>query len=788
MLHNSIYIPSFIKSKTITFALLCLFFMPLSAKNENTVEERKYTFIPQPNGLTSQTGHFILKGEITVSIPSEESFMHAFNQLKRVLDKTSVKLSTKSDEAKSPVSFVLDNNLPDEAYKLTVTSEKIEITANSAGSGLFYGVQSLLQLMPAEIYDEKTALSLHSILVPAVTINDAPRFPYRGAMMDVARNFLPKEEVLKFLDLMAAYKMNRFHFHLTDDQGWRIEIKKYPKLTEVGSYRSQTQLGHSDYYYPRRYDGIAKRGFYTQEEIKEIVKYAADRFIIVIPEIEMPGHSSASLASYPELSCGLGKAYVVRDYFDVFDEVYCTKENVFSFLEDVLTEVMELFPSHYIHIGGDECPKKAWKKCTHCQELMKKEELKSEEELQSWFIHRIERFVNSKGRDIIGWDEILEGGLAPNATVMSWRGETGGIIAARQGHNVIMTPGSKCYFDFYQEDPEFAPLAMGGFLPIDSVYNYNPIPSALLPEEQKYIIGTQANIWGEYIQTPEYFEYMAFPRLAAIAEVQWTNPENKDFEQFTYRLDNEFKKLDYLQVNACRNLYESNINGKWNVNKKRYEVSMNTFSLDTEIRYSLTDSVITPQSLLYTAPFPITKKTTLYAAVFRNKEQLAKTTRKTFTVNKATGSRYESNFSSTQESAEYRLALTDGLFGYPKNLRCWTVFEGDSVQIDLDLNKKQKIRKVIFSALWRPWKIIWPPKSVEISVSEDGWHFIPLKKESLLFDNNLNEGSRFPYSILLPKTKARFVRLNFQSFGVCPEGYFDENQPSKMAFDEIEVY
>lgn len=253
------------------------------------------------------------------------------------------------------------------------------------------------------------------------------------------------------------------------------------------------------------------------------------------------------MAAYPEFSCGLGKTYVVRDYFDVFDEVYCPKENTFTFLEDVLTEVMQLFPSHYIHIGGDECPKKAWKKCSHCQALMKREGLEDEEALQSWFIHRMERFVNSKGRDIIGWDEILEGGLAPNATVMSWRGEEGGIEAARQKHKVIMTPGDRCYFDHYQESPEFAPLAIGGFLPLDSVYAYDPTPAVLTSEEQSYIIGTQANIWGEYIQTPEYFEYMAFPRLLAMSEVQWTQPGNKNFDSFLRRLDKEFRRLGFLR-------------------------------------------------------------------------------------------------------------------------------------------------------------------------------------------------------------------------------------------------
>ena len=788
MIQNFVGNLSDFKYKITAIALMCFLYIPLSAKNKNKVDERNYSFIPLPNAVTSQSGNFILEGKITVSIPEEKSFMNAFYQLKKVLDKTSVKLSATSNDARSSICFLLDNNLPDEAYKLAVTAQGIRITSNSNGSGLFYGVQSLLQLMPAEIYDTNKTATKKTVKIPFVTINDSPRFSYRGAMMDVARNFLPKEEVLKFLDLMASYKMNRFHFHLTDDQGWRIEIKKNPKLTEIGSYRHQTQIGHSDFYYPRRFDGKEKQGFYTQEDIKEIVKYAAERFITVIPEIEMPGHASAALASYPELSCGLGKTYVVRDYFDVFDEVYCTKEETFHFLEDVLTEVMDLFPSHYIHIGGDECPKKAWKKCSYCQDLMKKEELKNEEELQSWFIRRIERFVNSKGRDIIGWDEILEGGLAPNATVMSWRGETGGIIAARQSHKVIMTPGSNCYFDFYQEEPEYAPLAMGGFLPIDSVYNYNPIPAQLLPEEQKYIIGTQANIWGEYIQTPEYFEYMAFPRLAAMAEVQWTNSEKKDFRNFTLRLEEEFRRLDLKEVNACRNFYETNITGNWNAEKKRYEVTMSTFSPDSEIRYSLKDSTISHGSSYYKSPVPIRKKTTIHAAVFRNNKQLSKTTFRTFTVNKATGSSYNVNFQPGKQNVNINQALTDGIYGYAENLRCWSVFDGDSLQVIVDLKTKQRIMNVNFSALWRPWNSIWVPKSIEISVSDDGRRFTYLKKESLFFDIRRNEGSRFPYSILLPKTTARFVRLNFQSFGDCPVGYFDENQPSKMAFDEIEIY
>lgn len=618
----------------IRYWLLAMSFIYLSCGRVADDVEANYGIIPMPNELAPMQGVYVLQGKKTVAVPSGEAAMKVFHYLEDALKNTSVTLKDISETGKADICLSIDNSLPNEAYTLEVSSDRINISSNETAAGFFYGVQSLLQLMPAAIYDGDRKYE-GKIRIPAVSITDAPRFPHRGAMMDVGRNFLPKEEVLKFLDLMAFYKLNKFHFHLTDDQGWRIEIKKYPKLTEIGSYRKQTQIGHSDYYFPRRYDGKEKRGYYTQEEIKEIVKYASDRFITVIPEIEMPGHASAALASYPELSCGLGKTYVVRDYFDVFDEVYCPKEHTFEFLQNVLTEVMELFPSHYIHIGGDECPKKAWKKCAHCQHLMKWEGLPNEEALQSWFIHRIEQFVNSKGRDIIGWDEILEGGLAPNATVMSWRGEKGGIEAARQRHKVIMTPGKKCYLDYYQESPEFAPLAIGGFLPLDTVYNYNPLPAELTPEEQAYIIGVQANIWGEYIQTPEYFEYMAFPRLLAMSEVQWTQPEHKDFESFARRLDKEFERLDYCGVNACRNFYEVNQAGAWNKSQQTYEVTLNTFCPDADIYYAVNDSTVNTSSSLYETPIPLDEDATVYSAVYRDGKPLGKVTRESFAVNKA---------------------------------------------------------------------------------------------------------------------------------------------------------
>ena len=745
-----------------------------------------FCVIPMPNSLTAASGSYVLPGETAVSLPEEENAQKVFRYLEDALQNTPIALKAVPQGTEADIRLATDSTLANEAYRLEVDGQGVRIASNATGAGWFYGVQSLLQLLPPDIYDSSKPFA-EALEIPAVHIEDAPRFPHRGAMMDVGRNFLPKEEVLKFIDLMASYKMNVFHFHLTDDQGWRIEIKKYPRLTEVGSHRPRTQIGHSDYYYPRRYDNKEQRGYYTQDEIREIVRYAADRFITVVPEIEMPGHASAALASYPELSCGLGKTYVVRDYFDVFDEVYCPKENTFRFLEDVLTEVMDLFPSHYIHIGGDECPKKAWKKCAHCQALMKREGLPDEEALQSWFIHRIEQFVNSRGRDIIGWDEILQGGLAPNATVMSWRGEEGGIEAARQKHRVIMTPGVRCYFDFYQSVPEEEPMAMRGFLPLDTVYAYDPLPAALTPEEQAYIIGTQANIWGEYIQTPEHFEYMAFPRLLAMAEVQWTQPEQKDFKDFARRLDKEFRRLDLRGVNACRNFYEVDASGAWKKTDGIYEVDLHTFCPDAEIRYALNDSVVTATSPLYESPIALTEDAVVYAAAYRDGKPLGQVKPTAFAVNAATGCTY--SYSETPSLGDLCdiHSLTDGHRGQARDHHRWLTFHRDTMQLVLKLHQPEKISEVSFASLWRPWNTLWPVRAARVSVSMNGEHFVSVTDSLLTYDFSPTEAVRFPVSLCFPEVEAAFVRLELVGGGPCPKGYYNEGKPSDFALDEIEI-
>ena len=431
-----------------------------------------------------------------------------------------------------------------EGYKLTVEKNNIILEA-SAPNGLFYGIQSLIQMMPA--IEERQS----EIKIQAAVINDYPRFEWRGLHLDVCRHFMPKAFVLKYIDYMSMHKYNTLHFHLTEDQGWRIQIKKYPRLTEVGSMRKETIVGRGNT--PEKvYDGIPHGGFYTQEDIKEIVEYAAKRYVTVVPEIEMPGHALAALASYPELGC-TGGPYEVSTRWGVFKDVMCAgNENTYKFLQDVIDEVLALFPSEYIHVGGDECPKDSWKVCPLCQQKIKELGLKNEHELQSYLIQRMEKYINGKGRKIIGWDEILEGGLAPNAAVMSWRGEAGGIEAAKQHHYVVMTPGSHCYLDHYQADPASQPQAIGGFTTLEKIYNYEPVPAVLSAEEAKYIMGAQGNVWTEWMATPSHVEYMVYPRAAALAEVVWSPKEGRDYANFKERMRSQILRYNAYGINYCR--------------------------------------------------------------------------------------------------------------------------------------------------------------------------------------------------------------------------------------------
>jgi hexosaminidase len=503
--------------------------------------QKPLPLIPYPNEVILKTGEFNINSQ-TVIYALEIADQEALWLRDLILKYAGTELIITSVKPKNNfIELLLKPGYNKAAYELKANSKSISIFA-SDNSGIFYGIQTFWQIISREEANS---------LFPALNIKDEPAYSWRGMHLDCSRHFFSPEEIKKYIDYLAMYKMNVFHWHLTDDQGWRIEIKKYPKLTEISSKRKETLIGRPSK--DQQFDGKEYGGFYTQEELKEIVKYAEQKHITIVPEIEMPGHSLAVLAAYPELSCK-GESFETGTWWGVFDDVFCAgNDSVFVFLQNVLEEVISIFPSKFIHIGGDECPKIRWETCEKCQLRIKTENLKDEHELQSYFIRRIEKFLNSKGRQIIGWDEILEGGLAPNAAVMSWRGTSGGIAAAKENHFVVMSPGNPCYFDHYQSsDKSNEPLAIGGYNPLDSVYAYNPVPSELNNEEAKFVLGAQGNVWTEYMKTFDHVEYMAMPRMAALAEALWTYPQNKDITHFKARLKEHTTLLNKLKVNYCK--------------------------------------------------------------------------------------------------------------------------------------------------------------------------------------------------------------------------------------------
>jgi hexosaminidase len=527
--------------RMIFFACACIFFIGQAAPQK--ASPGGPCIIPRPAKLEVGAGSFQIGPKTSIVFDSRSSDVPEVAEYlaARLGPPTGFSLAVRSAVGNVPEDAILLrtgdvlSKLGAEGYQLSVSKKGIKIEAASP-AGLFYGVQTLLQLLPAEVEGPGKAEGV-PWKVPFVKIEDRPRFVWRGAHLDVGRHFFPKEFVKKYIDLLAKYKMNTFHWHLTEDQGWRIEIPKYPRLTEVGAWRRESL-----------HDGIPHGGFYTQDDIREVVAYAKKRFITIVPEIEMPGHSLAALAAYPELSCSGGPFEVCTEW-GVFNDVYCPgNEKTFEFLEDVLTEVIGLFPGEFIHVGGDEVPKVRWQNCVKCQARIKAEGLKGEDELQSYFIKRIEAFLSAKGKRLIGWDEILEGGLAPNATVMSWRGIEGGIEAAKSGHDVVMSPTSHCYFDYYQGLFD-EPWAIGGFLPIDKVYAYEPLPAELPAEQAKHILGAQANVWTEYLSESSQVEYMLLPRLLALSEVVWSPKDLRGFADFSRRIIPHYDRLAEAALN-----------------------------------------------------------------------------------------------------------------------------------------------------------------------------------------------------------------------------------------------
>ncbi len=689
--------------------LLIAFFLVLGSP----IILAQYNIIPQPNSIQSGAGEY--KTTQLAEIQYQNISRQSQRQFTDYLIGAGFSIGTKQT-AISTIKLVVDKNQvfqSDEAYKLSVTPKNISIAAKSE-KGVFYGIQTLLQLMS----DQQ---------VSAVEISDYPRFKYRGVHIDVSRHFYSVEFLKKHIDMMAHLKINNFHWHFTDGPGWRLEIKKYPLLTQVAAWRTHETWKDWWATNPRKYVDIRSSekgygGFYTQKEAREIVKYAAERHINVIPEIEMPGHSEEVLAVYPHLACS-GKPYTQSEF--------CIgNEATFKFLENVLKEVMAIFPSEYIHIGGDEAEKKHWKVCSKCQARMKKENLKNEEELQSYLVRRIERFLNKNGRKLLGWDEILEGGLAPEATVMSWRGENGGITAAKSGHDAIMTPGEFMYLDSYQANPATQPEAIGGFLPLEKVYSYNPVPAALTAQEAKHILGVQANMWGEYVTTEAHADHMLYPRVLALAEVAWTEGKNKSWADFKRRAN---QKIPFLQSKGIRTFTLSDevaFAHHVDIEQKAIRVELSTEKYSVDIRYTTDGSVPTTQSALYSEAILVKDSAEISAQLFEGNKAIGKPITNRFDYHLGMDKKvtYNIPINKYYAAAGEKTLVNGEMGGLSHGDGRWQGFMTNGMDVTIDLGEPIAIKSVSarFMQNVSPW--IFFPKEVVISVSNDNKTFTELKR------------------------------------------------------------
>jgi hexosaminidase len=753
--------------------------------------EANYQVIPLPQSIETASATakpFLLSKNTVVLYPAENNLLQRDAEFLSDYIKEAtgypLKLAILNgvDEPANSIVLTTDTSMTEkEGYKLTVTENTVKIVGKTE-QGVFYGVQTLRKSIPA------VATGL-DVKLPAVTIADAPRFGYRGMHLDVCRHFFSLDFVKHYIDLLALHNMNTFHWHLTDDQGWRMEIKKYPLLTEIGSKRPNSVIGRNT----QQYDNVPVEGFYTQDEMKEIVKYAAERYITVIPEVDLPGHMLAALAAYPELGC-TGGPYKVSPRWGIFDEVLCIgNPETMDFLKDVMKEVMEIFPSKYIHIGGDECPRTSWKKCPKCQALIKKLGLKSdkkhtaEDRLQSYCMSEIEKYLNANGRQIIGWDEILEGDVAPNATVMSWRGTEGGIEAAKLGHDVIMTPTTYCYFDYYQtDDPKDEPVGIGGYVPLEKVYSFEPT-AGLDADEKQYILGAQANLWTEYIATPERIEFMVLPRMAALSEVQWTQPEKKNYEDFARRLPRliaiyqreGFKYADYV--------FDIEAKFQSDAAKKAIVVTLSTVD-DAPIYYTTDGSEPTAQSARYTEPINVTSTADFRAVAIRPTGKSREVNR-VININKATfcpitltyapARRYTFGGAST---------LVDGLSGNDSFATgAWLGFIDHDAEAVIDLGQPTTVHQVTTHAVVDMSAWVMASTGVTVSISADGKEFTQVADKEVPARTDPNGREVNSYTVDFTPVEARYVKVVVKRTPALPEGHDGAGKPAYLFVDEITV-
>ena len=760
--------------------------------------------VPAPLRFEHRAGAFSIGPSTRIVIlESQVDLLPVASYLKAMLGRPTgfdlaVEVSTElaGETPVRPGSIVLqldDREAPlgGEGYRLEVEPESIRILG-SVPAGVFYGVQTLRQLLPAAIEGAGGAAGGRAWTVPCVLVEDRPRFAWRGALLDCARHFFPKSFVLRWIDILAMHKLNTFHWHLTDDQGWRIEIKKYPRLTEIGAWRVDREDEHWNAREPQRPGEAATYGgFYTQAEIREVVAYAAARHITVVPEIEMPGHAKAALAAYPELSCTGGPFTVPPGGYWPITDVFCPgDERTFEFLEDVLAEVVELFPGPFVHIGGDEVDKAEWKRCPKCLARIKAEKLADEKELQSYFVRRIEKVLNARGKRLIGWDEILEGGLAPQATVMSWRGTEGGIAAAKAGHDVVMSPTSHCYIDYYQGNPAYEPPAIGGYVPLGKVYAFEPVPEVLTEAEAGHILGGQANLWTEYVPDGKHAEYMALPRLAALAEAVWSPKDRRSWEDFAGRFGTLMSRYGSAGLNAARSAYLVAIETAADPGAKRAVMTLSTEVPVPDIRYTTDGSDPGPSSKRYRKPLTLVKSTVVKAAAFDGREPLnPAVSSERFLLHSASGIEpaLASPFSPKYPGGG-GFAFTDGLLG-TKDAEDgrWQGFEGVDLEAVIDLGRARPVRSLTVRSLQNINSWIFLPVEVEFAVSADGETYVTVAK--IANDVSPHDAGTVikEFAARFEARPARFVRVLARSLGTVPDWHYGAGGKAWLFADEIVV-
>lgn len=775
--------------KLSTFAFIsCLFWLGCTPPEPINIHE--ISIVPKPAHVETGEGYFQISSSTEISVENEEQEQVAelfFGDFEKVAGwQPTITVGKSSGD----ILFQTDPSLSQEGYILESTVDHINIKAGSV-AGFFYALQTLRQLLPAQF----SALSEQKNVswdVPAVKITDAPEFGWRGYMLDVSRHFFNKEDVKKVLDFMAELKLNRFHWHLADDQGWRVEIKSYPKLTSVGAWRvdyNTTDETISKWFgRPVQQPGekATYGGFYTQEDIREINAYAKDRFIEVIPEIDMPGHAQATIAAYPEIGCVNAAPYVATGGVTKNNTYNPGKEETFVFVENVLNEVMDLFPFDYIHIGGDECNKSQWQTDPFAQRRMKEEGFKNAEELQSYFIKRVEKIINARGRNMIGWDEILEGGLAPNATVMSWRGESGGIKSAKAGHDVIMTPSKYCYIDLKQGHDDLEPNLGYSELLLSTSYNYNVIPDTLNDDEARHILGIQANMWTESISDWGKLTYMTYPRLYAIAENAWTAEVNQGWDDFIHRLYPQLARLDVQNVRYATSAFNVRIDHRGN--DKNITINLNTEANGLDIYYTLDGTDPTLQSIPYSDEFLLEETAVIKAASFKEGKQIGNISALYFPVHLARNAslNYHTSYLNNKNGGGSS-ALNDYNYGRMTSADpSWQGFLGD-MEVDVVFPQKQEVENVSLTALRFTISGIYFPEKVEVLGSEDGLNFTHLGETDQLEESHIQGRNKLTTNVSFNKKSVKALRIKAKSVAPIPAGHHRAGERSKIYLDEIVV-